>query len=79
MLICTEGIGISLRGGGACKSKNFKAMYEAKLELSEWVGTMLKKSSGGKDIFWDYTMQTVLGNNFCASKQSVESHGSYLY
>lgn len=49
MLICTEGIGISLRGGGGtCKSKNFKAMYEAKLELSEWVGTMLKKIQWGE-------------------------------
>ena len=43
---------------------------------------MLEKNlltSEGKGIFCDYTMQTVLENNFCASKQSVESHGTYLY
>ena len=32
-------------GGGCCKSKNFKEICEAELELSEWMGENVRKKS----------------------------------
>lgn len=79
MLICTEGIGISLRGGGgACKSKNFKAMYGAKLELSEWVGDNVRKNPVGVKIssgttqcrlFWEIIF--VLANKVWKAMEAI--------
>ena len=46
-------------GGGLCKAKTFKEMYE-ELLVPEWWGGGLRKNpfgGGGMDIFWNYTME----------------------
>ena len=47
-----------LGGGGFCKTKKFKEMYEAQLEFPEGWGGVRKNPlrGGGVDIFWNYTM-----------------------
>ena len=52
-------------GGGFCKAKKFKVMYEVYLEFLEgWVGWGgLRKypfRGGGMDIFWNYTIQVAI-------------------
>jgi len=47
-----------LGGGGFCKTKKFKEMYEAQLEFPEGWGDLGKIPfcGEGMDIFWNYTM-----------------------
>jgi len=49
-----------LGGGGFCKTKKFKEMYEAQAEFPEgWEGGGLRQilfRGGGMDISWNYTL-----------------------
>ena len=58
-----------LWGGGFCKAKKFKEMYEAYLEFPVGLGGLRKNSlhGGGMYIFWKYTFAIVLAGLLCCS------------
>ena len=58
-----------LGGGGFCKAKKCKEMYEAYLEFPVGLGGLRKNSlhGGGMYIFWKYTFAIVLAGLLCCS------------
>ena len=70
----TEGIGISCWGGGGfCKAKTFKEMYEAYLEYFQRGGGSLKKSlPWGR---YGYFLELHIGIKVCCEAQCFKFYG----
>ena len=67
-----------LWGGGFCKAKKFKEMYEAYLEFPEgWGGLKKNPFRGGgtcMDIFWNHTWAL----KFAVKHNALNSMGSFV-